>query len=212
MNRSHKLPPNVYLQSYLQKAGVRFTPNLVDTVCRRGLSYSFYAVLLLLCLLCLGRYLEVEIVMRSQYFYLAGCLCLAYLIVYGGRYFYYLHLRDRLRKEDEAPLTVEAYAVVLMDVNHYTGRLMKPRRSTILFKETGSQRPRFFTAEIKSGIRQHYYKDQIGRVYIDRKRPHLYTLDAESAFQTASARRKLFRIYELNHSGRPVVDESSQKL
>lgn len=35
------LPPNVYLQSYLQKAGIRFAVNIVDTVCRKGLGLSF---------------------------------------------------------------------------------------------------------------------------------------------------------------------------
>ena len=212
MNRARKLPPNVFLQSYLNKAGVRFDPNLVDTVCSHGLSYTFYAVCLLLGLLCMARYLEADFAMQSQYFSLAVSLCLVYLLFSLGRLQYYLHLRRKLRKEAEAPLTVEAYAVVLMDLNHFTGKPMRPRRSTILFKETGSQKPRFFTAAIKSGIRQHYYKDQIGRVYVDRRRPQLYTLDCESAFQTVSARRKRFSIYELNQASRPVIDEKSQKL
>ncbi len=211
MNRSHQLPPNVYLQSYLHKAGVRFDPNLVDTVCRHGLSYSFYAVCLLLILLCTARWMEADFAMQSQYFQLAVVLCVVYLGICLVRIQYYRHLRHKLRKEDEAPLTVEAYAVVLMDLSRYSSRPQRPRRSTILFKETGSAKPRFFTSEIKNGIRQHYYKDQIGRVYIDRRHPHLYTLDYESAFQTVSGRRKLFRIYELN-SAHPVVDERSQRL
>ena len=195
------------------KAGVRFNPNLVDTVCRHGLSYSFYLVVILLCALCGARAAGADFTLNTQYFSLSVILCLVYLIFYVCRLQYYLHLRRRLRRDD-APLTVEAYAIVLMDVSRYTGRVGRPRRSTVLFKETGSEKPRFFTAEIRYGIRQHYYKDQIGRVYMDRKNNALYTLDADSAFQTVSERRSAakFRIYELNRTAGSVIEDQREPL
>ena len=39
------------MQSYLQKAGVRFNINVVDTMCKKGLGLSFYIFCLLFILL-----------------------------------------------------------------------------------------------------------------------------------------------------------------
>ena len=46
--------------------------------------------------------------------------------------------------------------------------------------------PRFFTGPIRYGLRQHYHKNQIAKVFIDRKNPQIYTIDDIHAHQTVS--------------------------
>lgn len=202
--RHHNLPPNVYMQSYLEKAGIRFNPNVVDTICNRGLSATFFSILgLLLALLALKLTGNEELFPGRKSFYLLMAICLCYVVWYLLRLQYFRLIRRNLRR-DRTPIVVEAYAIVLMDKSH-GGTVAKPRRSTILFKETGSNRPRFFTAAIRNGIRQHYYQDQLGRVFIDRKNPSIYTVDSDSALQTVSEKqRKKFSIAELKTT---VVDD-----
>ncbi len=203
-DKNRHLPPNVYLQSYLQKAGVRFDVNRVDTVCRRGITSYMLLAAVILVFIALARALGLEELLPRRSYQLVLCaVCLAYLFFYLGRLQYYLHLRRRLRRDDDAPLSVEAYAIVLLDVSRVTGRTGKPHRSCVLFKEVGSEHPRFFTGAVKSGIRQHYHPDQIGQVFRDRRRPEVYTLDDTSAFQTVSARKRRrlrFSIAELNQN------------
>lgn len=192
------------MQSYLEKAGIRFNPNVVDTVCSRGLSAMFYSLLaLLLSLLTLYFTDNEEIFPGRKSYYLLLAICLSYVVWYFVRLQYFRFIRRKLR-HDRTPIVVEAYAIVLMDKSH-NGATAKPRRSTVLFKETGSNKPRFFTAAIKNGIRQHYYQDQLGRVFIDRKNPNLYSLDSDTALQTVSEKnRRKFSIAELKTT---VVDD-----
>ena len=106
---------------------------------------------------------------------------------------------------DSAPIIVEAYAIVLFDVKSGpSGKLMKPRSSAVLYKECGSLKPRFFTGAVKRGIKHHYYKDQIARVFIDRKNAAIYTVDDDKFYEMASGR--------INKNKRYAIGELSTKL
>ncbi len=194
------LPPNVYLQSYLQRAGVRFDVNIVDTVVKKGFGLSFYVFWILLAFL-IYCYTNNNILVFHDHFYTLSILVAVYQLLYIYRVFRFNRIRKKLRM-DSAPIIVEAYAIVLFDVKSVTsGKLIKPRRSAILYKECGSLKPRFFTGAVKRGIKHHYYKDQIARVFIDRKNAAIYSLDDDKFYQTASGRldkRQRYSIGELS--------------
>ena len=114
-----------YLQSYLMQAGIRFDFNLVDTICRRKLNLSFYLALIA-ALLVFGLPAGMpgssvsadESTLSSGWliFYSVVLVALvAYLLFYLARWAYFVILRAKLRRDD-APLAVEAYAVVCLDV------------------------------------------------------------------------------------------------
>ncbi len=181
------LPPNVYLHSYLKKAGVRFDLNLVDTIVNKGFGLSFYVFLSLLVVLasCFSMG-NLSIFHNQIQFYILSALVIVYLFLYIYRVYKFRCIRRRLRM-DNSPIIVEAYAIVLFDVSNLNSdKTVKPRRSAVLYKESGSLSPRFFTGVIKRGVKQHYYKDQIARVFIDRKDPTMYSIDDDKFYMTAS--------------------------
>lgn len=181
-----ELPPNVYLQSYLQKAGVRFDINIVDTIVRKGFGFSFYILSLLLFMIIAYLVSGIsELYYKNCYILLI--LILSYLILYVVRIIKFRNIRKRLRINNP-PIVVEAYAIVLFDMKDKE-RLVKARRSAILYKECGSVKPRFFTGAVKKGITHHYYKDQLAQVFIDRKDSHLYTVDDDKFYETVSEKQ-----------------------
>ena len=185
-------PRNVFELSYLQKAGIRFDLNIIDTVCRRGLSISFFGIFALLVVLCcLALVKKMDFLPSPKYFFLLLFLCVFYLVTTFLRYTYYLRLRKKIRLEDTAPITVEAYAIVVIDLNR-NGKKIKPRKSAIIYKESGSNKPRFFTTAVTSGLRQRFKSGQIARVFSDKKNKKIYSIDDGSAYQTVTARRKLW--------------------
>lgn len=189
MKRQHHLPSNTYLQSYLEKAGVRFDPNIVDTVCKRRLGKTFYVVLLLLAVIFALELSGNESVISGKYLPLLILFSASYLVLCLGRWCYFSRLRRTLRR-DRSPLAVEAYAVVLMDISRIGHFQMAPRRSAILYKEIGTLKPRFYTGALKNTLTPQFNSGQLARVYPDRRNPRWYSVDDESAFQTVSARRK----------------------
>lgn len=197
------LPPNVYLQSYLQRAGVRFDVNVVDTVVKKGFGLSFYVFWLLFGVL-VYCFSSGNIAVFHDHFYTLSILVAFYQLLYIYRVIRFNRIRKKLRM-DSAPITVEAYAIVLFDVkSSSSGKLIKPRSSAVLYKECGSLKPRFFTGAVKRGINHHYYKDQIARVFIDRKNAAIYSVDDDKFYQMASAR--------INRNKRYAIGELSTKL
>lgn len=166
------------MQSYLQKAGVRFNINVVDTMCKKGLGLSFYIFCLLFILLSVIYFTDnICIFPDKGHFYFLSLLVALYLALYIIRVVRFRILRSKLR-EDNAPIVVEAYAIVLFDLSSQNcEKIVKPKKSAILYKECGSKKPRFFTGVVKNKIEHHYYKDQIARVFIDRKHPRFYSVD-----------------------------------
>lgn len=184
------LPPNVYLHSYLQKAGVRFNQNLVDTIAKKGFGYSFYVFLILFALL-VTAYLTNSLYLfhSNTNFYILSTLVVAYLLLYIYRVVRFRLMRKKLR-EDNDPIVVEAYAIVLFDISPTNvDKIIKPKKSAVLYKESGSKNPRFFTGAVKSGIEHHYYKDQIARVFIDRRDPKYYSVDDDKFYKTVSEKK-----------------------
>ncbi len=205
-----QLPPNVYLQSYLQKAGIKFSVNVVDTICKKGLGTSFFVVA---CLLSLIFVLQItghaDIFPTSNYFLLLSLIFSIYLTLYVLRLCYFNYLSRKL-KNDRLPIATEAYAIVLLDVQ---GKgifnfppFMRLRKSAVLYKEVGSVQPRFFTGAVRYGFRQHYHKNQIAKVFIDRKNPKLYCVDDIHAHKTV-ARRILGARLSINN-----LDRGSYKI
>ena len=197
------LPPNVYLQSYLQRAGVRFDVNVVDTIVKKGFGLSFYLFWILFAVL-VYCYTSDNIAIFHEHFYTLSILVAFYQLLYIYKVIRFNRIRKKLRM-DSAPIIVEAYAIVLFDVKSVTsGKLIKPRSSAVLYKECGSLKPRFFTGAVKRGINHHYYKDQIARVFIDRKNASIYTVDDDKFYEMASGR--------INKNKRYAIGELSTKL
>ena len=179
------LPPNVYLQSYLRKAGIRFAVNTVDTICRRGLGISFYIVFAVFVLIWILKISGQLSSLPHDRFIILISVTSVYLLYYLLRLAYY-NRKAKILKNDRTPIAAEAYAIVILDELKSIFPWSKMRKSAVLYKETGSMKPRFFTGPIRYGLRQHYHKNQIAKVFIDRKNPQIYTIDDIHAHQTVS--------------------------
>lgn len=223
------------LQSELIKAGVRFDFNIVDTVCHRKLSLTFYLAIIAI-LLVVGlppgmpgnpvESIEVSQVASSiandassdvmnvggvkeissgqkLIFYSALVILVTYVIYYLLRLGYFLILRAKLRK-DQAPIVVEAYSVVCLDnklkpsdyIMPYIAQMLGKNKHyfckyAVIYKEVGSEQPRFYLTAAVSSRKLCFIPEHIGRVFPHRKRNHLYTLDDKSAYQTASEKRRV---------------------
>ena len=221
-----------YQQSYLLKAGVRFDFNVVDTVCARKLGMSFYLALLGALILfgvpygmpgnpvhyenavihegtaaSLGISPSTRLLLMSLMFLLMG-----YALLYVARYCYYLRLRAKLRT-DRAPIAVEAYAVVCLDLkvkfsDYLLGIMSKLLgqgdhglcKYAVIYKEIGTENPRFFITAAVSARKLCFIPEHIGRVFIHRKKNYLYTLDDSSAYQTVSVKRSVLGRFALSNS------------
>ncbi len=203
-----------YLQSYLLQAGIRFDFNLVDTICNRKLSLSFYLAVIV-ALLLFGLPLgmpgnpvsafdaatqglhEVGTGKKLLLYCVLACL-LVYIVSYLGRWAYFLSLRAKLRK-DPAPLAVEAYAVVCLDLRRNLvlsalGQLLHHDRAyyckyAVVYKEVGTTQPRFFLSAAVPARKLCFIPEHIGRVFVHRTKAQLYTLDDKSGYQTVSKRQ-----------------------
>lgn len=218
---------HTYLHSYLIKAGIRFDFNIVDTVCNRKFSATFYLVLIT-ALLILSvpqgmpgnpvpeaneaagiEYVGISSSTKLMYYIIVSCLG-AWLAFYLLRLGYYLALRTKLRN-DPAPLSVEAYAVVCLDIKtrpvDYLYQLFsiicgKGKngfcRYAVIYKEIGTEHPRFFLTAAVPARKLCFIPDHIGRVFPHRKKSNLYTLDDKSSYQTVSARRSVMGKFAVN--------------
>ena len=219
-----------YPQSYLLKAGVRFDFNIVDTICRRKLSFFFYLVLVLVIVLIFapsfglaspsaaltvistavesstvedGSSLSLWSALSRAgwgYYFLIAILCL-YLLFYLLRLSYYRALQAKLRTDD-APIAVESYAVVCLDIKRNLTDYLHAAlymsvgkggnawcRYAVIFKELGTDNPRFFLGAAVSPDHLCFIPEQVGRVFIHRRKAYLYSVDDLSAYQTVSKKR-----------------------
>lgn len=131
-------------------------------------------------------------------------LCLLRLLKY---YF----IRKRLRL-DQAPIAVEAYAIVKLDLkNNDLYKRITPKKQVVLYKECGSQKPRFFTGIVLSvKTTPKVIKAQKALVFIDRKNPALYSIDDDKFYKTVGESKlslKMLNLKKLN----PKLDGVSQK-
>ncbi len=206
MKRTIKLPANVYLRSYLRKCGVRFDTNVIDTVCSRGLGISFLVTLVLAALLWFGHCSGLNLFFSGNSFWIMLFLLCAYLGFYLLRLCWCLKKRKKMRS-DRIPVVCEAYAVVLYDETKFfnlgSGRW---QRSAILYKETGSLKPRFFSGAVRRGFCYDFCPDQVVRIFLDRVNPRFYTVDDQSA--TAFTRVK--KNYSTSRTVGEVFSTSAQ--
>ncbi|MGN0901778.1 MAG: hypothetical protein ACI4M9_00710 [Succinivibrio sp.] len=182
-----ELPKDVYRQSYLYKAGVRFDVNIVDTVCKKGLGLSFYLLsLLLVVLIFIYATGNLSVFHDISNFYILSFLVVIYLVFYIVRLVSYHQIRKRLR-QDNAPVVVESYAVVLLDVGSLSrDRIIShPKKTAVIYKECGSLKPRFFLGPSQKADFT-FRRDHLARVFLDRKDPKLYTIDDDKCYQTES--------------------------
>lgn len=179
MNKS-TLPPNVYLQTDLEQSGIGFDVNVVDTVIERGMSMSFYTVVLLFLVLLFALLTGQRELFPGNYLYLLLSLCGAYVIVYAGRLWYFSAVKRRIL--NDPPIAVEAYGTVLLDKGPF-GRSVTPRRSAVLFRESGTLKPRYFTGVVQLGTEAEFRSGQLAQVFIDRRRPMLYSVDDGHGFE-----------------------------
>lgn len=189
MRLNDELPDNSYYQSYLYKAGIRFDVNVIDSICKKGISWSFIAVFLVLiaisfCAGNLGFSQSIKLVVTI--------ICLAYIAFYLLRLMLCLNIRARLRR-DNNPIVVEAYATVILDMQKpLLPSIGKGRKAAVLYKECGTLKPRFFTSAVKPCCGLGFYPEQMARVFINRKRPSIYTIDDATALSTVSKKSRSF--------------------
>ncbi len=164
----------------------------------------------------------------SELFYsILLLLLVAYILFYLFRLAYYVHLRYKLR-QDHAPIAVEAYAVVCLDlkrkpIDYLNAALgvMIGKGSTyfckyaVIYKESGTTQPRFFLTAALPSKKLSFIPDHVGLVFIHRKKPHLYSVDDKSSYQTVSERRliignMLARPDSMAPSEPELIDEKNQ--
>lgn len=170
------LPANVYTQSHLKKAGVRFSVNIVDTMCKKGFGLSYYAfVFLFISLVYCYSTDQLFMFASVRHFYVLIILVFLYILLYTYKVYKFFKIRKTLR-EDVNPIAVMAYAVVLLDI-HPTNpdKIIRPKRCAIVYKECGALKPRFFTGAVKK-IDYNFTKDKVTTVFIDRKHPAYYSV------------------------------------
>ena len=229
------LPLESLNQSYLKKAGVNFNLNVVDTVLKKGFTLSFYLCLLLLVLLLILKFSGSAIGVTDAYsdgvdgaantntnsilnhflnpkqFWCMVSLLSIYLLLSFLRLLKYFFIRKRLRL-DQAPIAVEAYAIVKLDLkNNDLYKRITPKKQIVLYKECGSQKPRFFTGIVLSvKTTPKVIKAQKALVFIDRKNPALYSIDDDKFYKTVGESKlslKMLNLKKLN----PKLDGVSQK-
>ena len=146
----------------------------------------------------------------KQYWCMVSLLSI-YLLLSFLRLLKYFFIRKRLRL-DQAPIAVEAYAIVKLDLkNNDLYKRITPKKQVVLYKECGSQKPRFFTGVVLSlKTTPKVIKAQKALVFIDRKNPALYSIDDDKFYKTVGEREsklKLINLKKLN----PKLDGVSQK-
>ena len=134
-----------------------------------------------------------------------------YLLLSFLRLLKYFFIRKRLRL-DQAPIAVEAYAIVKLDLkNNDLYKRITPKKQVVLYKECGSQKPRFFTGIVLSvKTTPKVIKAQKALVFIDRKNPALYSIDDDKFYKTVGESKlslKMLNLKKLN----PKLDGVSQK-
>lgn len=185
--QDEQLPPHTYHAAELERLGIAVPLNVVDTVCRRGLSHFFIGCLLLFLVL---QIMPRDLLPGPQLALAAEVLrwlLAAYLICYGGRYVCYMGLRLSLRT-GSVPLAVESHAVVVLAQRRPFRRL----RSAVVYRECGAAQPRFFTGAVRSGLEEEFARGRMAVVFRHYRNERLYTVDDENAYQTISGRGGVF--------------------
>ena len=149
--------------------------------------------------------------LNPKQFWCMVSLLSIYLLLSFLRLLKYFFIRKRLRL-DQAPIAVEAYAIVKLDLkNNDLYKRITPKKQVVLYKECGSQKPRFFTGivlSVKSTPK--VIKAQKALVFIDRKNPALYSIDDDKFYKTVGESKlslKMLNLKKLN----PKLDGVSQK-
>ena len=149
--------------------------------------------------------------LNPKQFWCMVSLLSIYLLISFLRLLKYFFIRKRLRL-DQAPIAVEAYAIVILDLkNNDLYKRITPKKQIVLYKECGSQKPRFFTGIVLSvKTTPKVIKAQKALVFIDRKNPALYSIDDDKFYKTVGESKlslKMLNLKKLN----PKLDGVSQK-
>ena len=149
--------------------------------------------------------------LNPKQFWCMVSLLSIYLLLSFLRLLKYFFIRKRLRL-DQAPIAVEAYAIVKLDFkNNDLYKRITPKKQVVLYKECGSQKPRFFTGIVLSvKTTPKVIKAQKALVFIDRKNPALYSIDDDKFYKTVGESKlslKMLNLKKLN----PKLDGVSQK-
>ena len=149
--------------------------------------------------------------LNPKQFWCMVSLLSIYLLLSFLRLLKYFFIRKRLRL-DQAPIAVEAYAIVKLDLkNNDLYKRITPKKQVVLYKECGSQKPRFFTGIVLSvKTPPKVIKAQKALVFIDRKNPALYSIDDDKFYKTVGESKlslKMLNLKKLN----PKLDGVSQK-
>ena len=149
--------------------------------------------------------------LNPKQFWCMVSLLSIYLLLSFLRLLKYFFIRKRLRL-DQAPIAVEAYAIVKLDLkNNDLYKRITPKKQIVLYIECGSQKPRFFTGIVLSiKTTPKVIKAQKALVFIDRKNPALYSIDDDKFYKTVGESKlslKMLNLKKLN----PKLDGVSQK-
>ena len=149
--------------------------------------------------------------LNPKQFWCMVSLLSIYLLLSFLRLLKYFFIRKRLRLA-QAPIAVEAHAIVKLDLkNNDLYKRITPKKQVVLYKECGSQKPRFFTGIVLSvKTTPKVIKAQKALVFIDRKNPALYSIDDDKFYKAVGESKlslKMLNLKKLN----PKLDGVSQK-
>ena len=136
--------------------------------------------------------------LNPKQFWCMVSLLSIYLLLSFLRLLKYFFIRKRLRL-DQAPIAVEAYAIVKLDLkNNDLYKRITPKKQVVLYKECGSQKPRFFTGIVLSvKTTPKVIKAQKALVFIDRKNPALYSIDDDKFYKTVGESKLSLKMLNL---------------
>lgn len=184
---------NTYELTYLKKAGIRFDLNMVDSIYQKGLGFNFFLLSFLCVLLIFIKDSSfVKAIFDNSSYYLIFIFSLfIYLCIQLFKYLYFYYLRKRLRN-DINPIIVEAYAIVIVSKIKDKKLSLNKEKAVVLYKECGTEKPRFFTSAIKPFCDIDFNYEQVARVFIDRNNMKNYSIDDETDLATISKKKKGF--------------------
>lgn len=149
------LPPNCYTREYLKQSGINYFDSILDTNYQTGLEKIlwragcfFIGSLVLGVLLSLAPFVKASL---FQIFCIEFILLVGYVLIALLRYFYLLRVRNKVRR-DKAPVVLEPVAIVYEQRTSRLPFINTHIYSGIVYKESGTAKPRFYVSAIKQGL------------------------------------------------------------
>jgi hypothetical protein len=175
-----ELPPHCYSREYLEQSGIHCEKPVLDTAFRRGPGLGFYFFLSSAILLLVIAYID-SLLSFFQKNISFAFVVLSILFALNAamlflRYLNLLRIRNQVRK-DPAPITLEPIAIMVIPTKSFVYKANK-NSSSIVYKESGTAKPRFFLSAIEFGTPKKL-PTQTALLYPHRRISKYYSIDDE---------------------------------